>query len=207
MSAPRRNTPERKVRYEVQPDMSEGMSAQYISTGVHSTDTPIDPDGEAPQYEAEEEEEEIEPEAGGAVVQQEPSESAEDSEPHLAKENALVVKYGSLYAAVDEKQRRKELYDGHYQDFLVQSEPHKLKSEHLAQRRKMWANARERITGEIDELEAKIDQLRAKEQQMMMAEAELEEKIGEDAEKWEDDKVKLAEWQAFFDLEADEIDV
>ncbi|KAK3671104.1 hypothetical protein LTR78_009065 [Recurvomyces mirabilis] len=151
MSAPRRSTREREVRYEVQPDMNE------------------DPGSESPQHEAEEEEEEIE--------------------------------------SVDDKQRRKELYDGHYQDFLVQSEPNKLKSEHLAQRKKMWADGRERIAGEIDELEAKIGRLRAKQEQMDVAEAELEEKIGEDAEKWEDDKVKLAEWKAFFDLETDKVDV
>ncbi|KAK5150406.1 hypothetical protein LTS14_010096 [Recurvomyces mirabilis] len=186
MSAPRRSTREREVRYEVQPDMNE------------------DPGSESPQHEAEEEEEEIESEAGDAVIQQEPSENAEATS---RGENALVAKYGSLYAAVDDKQRRKELYDGHYQDFLVQSEPNKLKSEHLAQRKKMWADGRERIAGEIDELEAKIGRLRAKQEQMDVAEAELEEKIGEDAEKWEDDKVKLAEWKAFFDLETDKVDV
>ena len=117
-----------------------------------------------------------------------------------------MVKYGSLYAADEEMQRRKELYKGHYEDFVVRSEQHKLRSDHLAQRKKMWAEERERVRGEIAALEAKIGELRLKEQKIDEAEAELERKIGEDAEKWEGDKVKLGEWRAFFELERDEID-
>ena len=98
-------------------------------------------------------------------------------------------------------------YHAEYKNFTTAAEMHKMKAEHLATRNKIWADSREKNDAEIAKCKARIEELEGQNRQMAVAEEALNEQLGEDAEAWEGDKVKLAKFTAYFELETDELEM
>ncbi|KAK5118611.1 hypothetical protein LTR85_008076 [Meristemomyces frigidus] len=125
----------------------------------------------------------------------------------LDKERALEKKYGSLYAADEEKERRKFRFHAQYARFLEDSKMHQMKAEHLATRNKIWADGKERNAAEIEKCKARIEELEVQSETMQAAEEQMNEEFAEDVEAWEDDQATVKKYEAYFSLESDELDL
>lgn len=125
----------------------------------------------------------------------------------LDKQRMQEEKYGSLYAAYEEKERRKLQTRQQYADFLEDSKMHQMKSDHLDTRKKIWSAIREENDKEIETCKARIEELERRNDTMLGAEEQLREQFGDDVVAWEHDQEAMKRWEAYFSLDIDDLDV
>jgi hypothetical protein len=123
-----------------------------------------------------------------------------------AKEAAILEKYGTLYAADNEKMHRRSRHQLTFDNLLFHADKRRLKAQHLNSRVKLWKEKRKSNEGEMEKCRERIRELEEKNEEMAKAEEDLREVLGEEAEMWERDKEKIGRWQAFFELDDDEVE-
>ncbi|KAK4550555.1 hypothetical protein LTR36_000134 [Oleoguttula mirabilis] len=125
----------------------------------------------------------------------------------LGKERALEKKYGSLYAADEEKERRKFRYRNQFAQFQEDAKLHQMRAKHLGTRNEIWADSREKNDAEIEKCKARIAELEKLNETMEAAEEEMNEDFGADMVGWAEDKEILEKYEAYFSLDSDELDI
>ncbi|KAK4889848.1 hypothetical protein LTR27_011361 [Elasticomyces elasticus] len=127
--------------------------------------------------------------------------------PTAAGNAALVAKYGSLYAADEEKARRRFFRRKDYGTFKRSADGHELAAQHLADRNKIWEENREKEETKLLALKAEMDEVHENLHRDDSAQEALNRQLGPDAEAWEADKETMAKYKAYFELESDELEV
>lgn len=119
----------------------------------------------------------------------------------------MAKKYGSLFAADEEKARRKFAYLREHAQFVEDAKMHQLRAEHMETRNKIWADALSKNEAEIERCGARIKELEGEHAQMMDAGNKMNEDFEGDVEAWKEDQVAMAKYDAYFNLESDELDL
>ncbi|KAK5730442.1 hypothetical protein LTR15_000379 [Elasticomyces elasticus] len=127
--------------------------------------------------------------------------------PTAAGNAALVAKYGSLYAADEEKARRRFFRRKDYGTFNRSADGHELAAQHLADRNKIWEENREKEETKLLALKAEMDEVHENLHRDDSAQEALNRQLGPDADAWEADKETMAKYKAYFELESDELEV
>lgn len=125
----------------------------------------------------------------------------------LDKERTLEQKYGSLYSADEEKERRKFRYHNKYACFKHESEMHRMRAEHLDTRNNIWNDSTEKNEAEIEKCKARIEEFEALNATMAAAAERMNEEFEADVEAWKEDQVAMVKYEAYFSLESDELDL
>ncbi|TKA77065.1 hypothetical protein B0A55_04410 [Friedmanniomyces simplex] len=145
---------------------------------------------------------------GGEETVLQPITAADDEIAREAENDvALVAKYGNLYAADEEKSRRKFEHQREYAAFLAAAKEHEARAKYVAQRNKIWEATRKEHETELLEKAARVERLQGLLEENLAAQEELNEEFAGDVEAHEEDKEVGERYRAYFELESDELDV
>ena len=119
----------------------------------------------------------------------------------LERNRELERKYGSLYAADEEKARRKFQYLTQYEAHQAGVRDRGPKAEYLITRNRGWDDSTEQCEKEIAWCKARIVELETKKGTMDVAKSSLNEQLGPDAILWKKDKKDAKTWTGYLDLD------